>query len=94
MGSDTTTVDCGDALTVANAANIHQKLQAALNDSSAINLKADKVEKVDTAGLQLFVALSKEAERVGGQITWQQPSDALKQAAVTLGLTQSIGLHS
>ena len=94
MSSDTSIIDCGDALTVANAADMHQKLQAALNNSSTINLKADEVEKVDTAGLQLFVALSKEIERVSGEVIWQQPSDSLKQAAVTLGLTNAIGLHS
>jgi len=94
MSSGSSTIDCGSALTVANAADMHQKLQAALNESSTISLKADDVDKVDTAGLQLFVALSKEAEKVGGQIVWQQPSQALKDAAKTLGLAKSINLDS
>lgn len=94
MSSGTSTIDCGNGLTVATAADMHQKLQAALHDSSIINLKAHKVEKVDTAGLQLFVALGKEVERVGGKVVWQNPSDVLLQASKTLGLTQSVGLDS
>ena len=94
MSSGTSTIDCGNGLTVATAADMHQKLQEALHDSSTINLKADEVEKVDTAGLQLFVALAKEIERVGGKVVWQEPSEALLQASKTLGLTHSIGLDS
>jgi len=88
MCSDSVMIDCGTALTVANAAELHQKLQAALNDSSTLNLKADEVEKVDTAGLQLFVALNKEVTKLSGQVVWHQPSQALAQAAKTLGLTR------
>jgi len=94
MGKENVMIDCGTALTVANAAALHQKLQTALNQSSTITLKADDVEKVDTAGLQLCVALNKEVAKLSGQILWHQPSQALAQAAKTLGLTQHIGLHS
>lgn len=94
MSAENLTIDCGSNLTVATAADMHQKLQDALNGSSTINLKADEVEKVDTAGLQLFVALNKELDKSGGKLVWQTPSETLLQASNTLGLTHSVGLGS
>ncbi len=87
MTAKATVVDCGDALTISHATELHQKILAALEDSSEIKLTADAVEKVDTAGLQVIVALSSELKKVDGSLSWDKPSEALVQAANTLGLT-------
>lgn len=87
------TVDCGEALTIAKSAELHEKLNEALAESSSIELLASSVEKVDTAGLQLIASLSRELERVNGSITWKNPSDVLVQAAKTLGLTSYIAIN-
>jgi len=92
MSSDKHVIDCGSSLTIANAAAIHQELLSAITSASSIELKADKVEKADMAGLQIFVALHKEVEKTGGKIIWDKPSDVLMQAGVTLGLSGFIGL--
>ncbi|ODS23974.1 hypothetical protein AB835_06070 [Candidatus Endobugula sertula] len=92
MSSAIHVIDCGDALTIANVAAIHHKIQEALKNSSNIELAASDVEKVDTAGLQVFVALQKEVEKTHGQLIWKNPSDALRKAADTLGLTKCISL--
>lgn len=90
MAGKKTSVDCGEAMTIAQSAELHQKLKAALEDSSSIELKADAVEKVDTAGLQLIIALEHEIEKVSGKLSWKDPSDTLKQAATTLGLAERL----
>lgn len=93
MNSDKKMIDCGEALTIANAAEIHQSLQAALSESLHLELKADEVDKVDSAGLQVILALFKEIEKVSGKVEWNTPSDVLKQAAITLGISDRIGLN-
>ena len=92
MAAKKSVVDCGSSLTVATAAEMHHKLEAALKDSSNLHLNAQAVEKVDTAGLQLIVALYKEIDKLGGKVVWQEPSAVLRQASQTLGLTEQVGL--
>ena len=92
MAGKEASVKCGEALTIANAADLHAQLSKALEESSVIELVADSVEKVDTAGLQLLVALSRELEKVDGKMVWKEPSDVLLQAATTLGLTPYLAI--
>jgi anti-anti-sigma regulatory factor len=88
-----TTFSCGDALDIVHASSLYSRLQKSLEKSTTIELKADAVEKADTAGLQLIAALSKEAAKTGGKLIWKKPSKTLTDAAERLGLSQSIGLN-
>ena len=87
-----TSFSCGDALDIANAASLQARFEKSLQKSSTIELKADAVEKVDTAGLQLIVAVQNEARASGGQILWKKPSDKLIASAKSLGLATHLGL--
>ena len=86
MATEQASIECGEALTIAHAANLHGQLTKALETSSTVELVAESIEKVDTAGLQLIVALSQELEKADGKIIWKKPSDVLVQAVSTLGL--------
>ena len=86
MASKKVTVKCGEALTIANVADLHSRLTKALDKSSTIELDTHEVEKVDTAGLQLLVALNQELEKSSGHLTWKNPSDALSEAIQTTGM--------
>lgn len=90
--ADKTSFSCGAMLDIANVESLHQRLLKALTKSSTVELKADKVEKVDTAGLQLFTALAIEVGKTGGQLIWKNPSSALLDAAAQLGLDHQLGL--
>lgn len=87
-----TSVSCGEALDVAHAATLHGRLMKALQKSTVIELKVDKVRKADTAGLQLLLALAKEVATCGGKIVWVKPSKELLESARALGLDSSLGL--
>ena len=87
-----TSFSCGDALDIANAASLQTRFEKSLQKSSTIELKADAVEKVDTAGLQLIIAVQKEALASGGKIIWKNPSQKLIASAKSLGLHQHLGL--
>jgi len=88
-----TTFSCGEALDIVHSISLHERLQKALLKSSTIELKADKVEKADTAGLQLLVALAQEVRKTEGRLVWKKPSEHLLTAAEQLGLKQVLGLN-
>lgn len=87
-----TTFSCGEKLDISEAANLHARLQKSLSRSSHIELKADAVSKVDTAGLQLFAALRHEVANTGGDLIWKNPSEVLLDTAALLGLDKVLGL--
>lgn len=87
MATKKATVNCGEALTISNVADLHAKLTSALESSSTIELDVHEVEKVDTAGLQLLVALYSELDKSDGDLTWKAPSEAFKEAVAVTGMT-------
>ncbi|MFT5579756.1 MAG: anti-anti-sigma regulatory factor [Paraglaciecola psychrophila] len=88
-----TSFSCGESLDIASVKSLQTRLQKSLQKSSIIELKADAVEKADTAGLQLFVALKNEIDKLGGSVVWKNPSTALINCAVLLGLDETLGLQ-
>lgn len=89
--AESTSFSCGDALDISHAAALHSRLERALQKANIIELKADSVEKIDTAGLQLILSIKKELENSGGSIVWKKPSEKLLSAAKLLGLYQQLG---
>lgn len=92
--ADKTSFSCGEALDITNAAALHTRLERSLQKASVIEFKADAVDKVDTAGLQLIVSIKKEVETLGGGIVWKKPSEKLITSAKALGLSKHLGLES
>ncbi|GAB2196648.1 STAS domain-containing protein [Sessilibacter sp. MAH4] len=91
--SEKTSFSCGEHLDITQVASLHARLSKAIAKASVIELKADKVVKADTAGLQLFVSLQKEISGNGGKIIWRSPSDALINAAKLLGLSKVLDIN-
>ncbi len=87
-----TTFSCGEALDIVHVGPLRDRLRKALEKSYTIELKADKVEKADTAGLQLFVILAKTVKQHNGSLIWKKPSDALLATAKSLGLHDQLHL--
>jgi anti-anti-sigma factor len=91
--SDKTSISLGENLDISNVSKLHSRLNASLQKSSTIELKADVVKKTDSAGLQLILSIKREVEKVGGTILWKKPSKELIDTAVLLGLFEHLGLH-
>lgn len=87
-----TTFFCGQALDIAHSAALYKRLQKSLQKSSTIEIKAGKVQKADTAGLQLVLSLAKEVRKTGEDLIWKKPSKVLINAAQRLGLAHELGL--
>lgn len=90
--SGKTTVSLGSALDIMHASSLKERLTASLEKKSQIVLISDKVERVDTAGLQLIYAFRLEAQARKKQVTWKGPSAALLKASDSLGMTSALEL--
>jgi len=91
--SNKTTVSLGDALDIANASKLKERLQSSLSKKDVIVLIADKVKKADTAGLQLVYAFMKAGIDLGKSVSWQKPSDKLIQVSEKLGMKDALSLN-
>ncbi|GAA6169127.1 STAS domain-containing protein [Sessilibacter corallicola] len=91
--SDKTSFSCGEYLDITQVSNLYGRLQKSLQKSVNIELKADKVNKADTAGLQMFVALKREISTTDGNLIWKNPSEGLINSAKLLGLAEELGLE-
>jgi len=69
----------------------YERFNQVLNNQKTIVLNADKVEKVDGAGLQLIATFIKSAESLNVQVTWSGVSEAFKKNASLIGLSSSLG---
>lgn len=93
--TDKTTVSLGKALDIMHVDNLKGRLITARDKHKHIVLIADKIEKADTAGLQLiysFIRSLAELDSDAG-FSWQKPSTALLSSCNTLGMTKHLKLN-
>ncbi len=93
--ASTISLNLPENLTIANIHALHEEFEALVDkdDCDAVVLKADGVQRADTAGLQLIVAFVKASNERQIQISWDHPSDKLCTVAQLLGVEKLIGIH-
>lgn len=79
-------------LDITEAKTTHEQLSEAINAGDIISIDASRVERADTAGIQLLLAFKKLVEKQKKQIQWESPSRALSRSIKKLGLTDAIGI--
>lgn len=84
-------IKLSDVQDISQVGELHKRLSSLLNETDIIFDGAD-VERIDTASLQLLTSVFMHAETYGSNVSWQSSSDALKQSAKLLGLTQILRL--
>jgi len=77
-------------LDITMVSKYYELLNDLLNDPTELTLNAEKVERIDGAGLQLLVAFLKEAEKVNLAVTWTGVSEAFDTAATTAALKDDL----
>jgi len=82
-------------LTIANVQKLHEQFEELVNtpDCDQIQLLANEVNKTDTAGVQLLLALVSASKERQINVLWDKPSSSLKSAATLLGLDAPLGIH-
>lgn len=84
--ADTTHVALQVALGAADARRLYEKLGAALANATAIVMDGERVERIDSAALQVLANFCRAARERGVALVWQNTSTGLQQAAQNLGL--------
>ena len=75
-------------LSIQNITGLHEILKKVLTANDTIELYAGEVTSIDTASLQLLVALKKEANKLQKTLVIDSPSPRFKESAKFLGLTE------
>ncbi len=79
-------------MVISDALEWHNKISAAFDTAAEIVLDGSKIEQIDSIGLQLLVAIFKQASNSGVRVTWRGVSDALLVSADQLGLVEILHL--
>jgi phospholipid transport system transporter-binding protein len=84
-------IELAGNLDIGRAAELRTPLVEALEATHALELELSRVERADTAGLQLLLALARSARERGIAIRWSAPSKPLVETAQRLGLSAALG---
>lgn len=82
----------GESVVISEAMEWREKMAAAVFGQDEILLDGSEIERIDGTGLQLLVALMKEAVSSNTTVTWMSTSDVLLEGAAQLGLIEILGL--
>ncbi|MBI3547324.1 MAG: STAS domain-containing protein [Gammaproteobacteria bacterium] len=74
------------ALGITDAHRLHELLSPALLAGQSIAIHAERVERIDTAALQVLACFCRTAHEQGLTLTWHEPSPNMRQTAQLLGL--------
>ncbi|AHF02241.1 hypothetical protein THIAE_04750 [Thiomicrospira aerophila AL3] len=82
-----------ETLTIQSVQSEYARITDLLVDCEPnITLVADNIINIDTAGLQLLLALITKIQREGFNFSWQDPAEPLIKSAENLGLTDALQL--
>lgn len=84
-------LDLGNSLTIAEVRPLKGTLEQLLTPREPLSLDASRVERADTAGVQLLLSFCREAERLGLEVSWRSVSEPLFATASRLGLSRALG---
>jgi ABC-type transporter Mla MlaB component len=87
------TVTCGDVLDISVVTTKYNELKQMLNNAQTIEVSAAELQRIDGAGVQLLVALFREAADQGKVISWKDTSESLLEAASLLGVKNHLQLN-
>ena len=90
--SGTTHVVLDVTIGISEARALHEALGKLLPQQTSIVFHADRLERIDTAAMQVLASFCRTAYQRHLALTWQAPSASLREAATLLGLESAFGL--
>ena len=79
-------------LVINNAKALQQEIDNLLRANNDISIDVSAVEMIDTAILQLLLALALKQKSENHKVNWVNPSQIFRNNASLLGLSDSLGL--
>ncbi len=92
-GPKESVIELSSMQAISQVSDLHRQLMEMLSSESDIAIDGSQVTSIDAASLQLIYALWKEADKSGKNISWQNPSGALCDAARLLGMESGLQLN-
>jgi ABC-type transporter Mla MlaB component len=89
---DRTEIVLKGMLDVGETRAVYGRLGEALTRALPVELRAQELERIDTAGMQLLIAFVRAAREHGLQPSWRGISPALTSGAQLLGLSEALEL--
>ncbi|NOT11332.1 MAG: STAS domain-containing protein [Methylococcaceae bacterium] len=81
-------------LTIQHVVKLHEKLKQTYTAHDVIEINAGQVSSIDTATLQLLVALKKDAAKQQKSVVFAEPSSRFIESAELLGLLEVFDIDS
>lgn len=79
-------------LIINDAKELSQDFNQLLQNNGDISIDASAVEMIDTAILQLLLAVTNKAKVSKQKIQWLKPSESFTSSVTLLGLSEALGL--
>ena len=81
-------------LDISVVAHYYQELLSLIDNNSQqqVHIDAGELVHIDSAGIQLLLALVQELSKQNKTLSWQSSSDVLTQTAAQLGLIDALHL--
>lgn len=74
------------------AGELAEVLRQELQAGQPLTLDASSLTGIDGSGLQLLLALARDARETGLPLRWESPAEPLQEAAALLGITGELDL--
>jgi ABC-type transporter Mla MlaB component len=87
-----TLIECGEVLAIANVADMYTKVLSHMADGYLVQFDVSRIERIDTAAIQMIYAFSKEAAKQGHALNWQDASETFIRNVKSIGLAAKMNL--
>jgi len=92
--SDKTTLTLPENFDISQAKAVKERMEKSLaKDVSKVDVKADSVDRADSASIQLLLSFQNAVIDSGKEFTILKPSNEFLAAIEILGATKSLGLE-
>ncbi len=88
----TAIIDCGKSLGMDDIDDMYADLLSLLAEDKQVSFDCSKIERIDTAALQMLCAFARESDIHGFTIVWDKTSDIFVHNARLIGLAGIMGL--
>ena len=85
-------IECADVIDISTTTELRTQLMISLESRQSVVLDASRVERIDTAALQVLSAFVQDAYSQKQSVLWKEPSKVLLRSAELLGLSQQLKL--
>jgi len=82
-------IDCAESLDITVVADLYREFQDNLAQGKPVTVDLGKVNRIDTAAVQLLVAFAGEAVTKNIAISWKDTPEAVVDAFRVLGMESS-----